>query len=280
MRRILLLSVVLAGCHRAPPPGNPEFNDAVRALFVNFEGEPVDVAFTMRALETAIDASMDVSSGNSNDRALAPERLTEADVAGLVHPRDPALALPVAVAGLSPFPVFDQQHVQMLTDQRPVEPYSPDFFERTFLSGDDCWLDAGCERLETSNDLIKENTLMKIPYVFKKNFRWIDLNLPDPVDVPEGEEAVNPGEPRWAIIARSWTEESFEGENENTAIEQSFTAEVWLPRGESTVRMLSVWSEMRFDGINFTDDQVAGTTRVGIDKNFEAANDWLEENAP
>jgi hypothetical protein len=275
------LILVLLACHRAPPPANPEFTDAVKQTFVAFDAPNVEIAFAVRALETAITTSLDVASDNSLDRSFAPEDLTEADVAGLTRPDvPPEDALPVAVATLSPFPIADQQHVQLLADQTPVEPYSPNVYDRTFLEGEDCWLDHGCERLETFNVLVKENALMTIPYEFKKSFRWLDLNLPDPIAVPEDEEPpVVTSNPRWGYIGRSWQEESFSGEDGDTTLVQSYTIEVWLPFDEATtLRMLAVWSQTEL-GINMSDDMVAGTIRVGIDDNFEAGDDWLEENA-
>lgn len=280
--RVAALALGLAACHKAPPPGNPEFNDAIHQTFIAFDAPNVDLAFSMRALETAINGSMDVTSGNSNDRAMTPERLTDADVADLTHPDlPPGDALPVAVAGVSPYPPEAHQHIQMLADQTPVEPYSPDKYDRTFLAGEDCWIDIGCEELDTFNDLIKKNALMEVPYTFKKNFRWIDLNLPDPADVPAGEDPPTVSDhPRWSFVARSWQEVSGEGTGGHTAILQSYTVETWIPRETDggTLRLLAVWSEADLGSLNPSDELVEGTTRVGIDNNFKAADDWLESN--
>lgn len=280
--RVAFLAVGLAACHKAPPPGNPEFNDAIHQSFVAFEAPNVELSFAVRSLETAIYGSMDVTSGNSNDRAMEPERLVDADIAELTHPDvPPEDALAVAVAGASPYPPEAHQHVQMLADQTPVEPYSPDKFDRTFLAGEDCWIDHGCERLETWNDLVKKNTLMEVPYQFDKIFRWIDLNLPDPADIPEGEDPpITSDNPRWAFVARSWMEESAEGVGGNSRILQSYTIETWIPREEDggSLHMIGVWTQADLDNLNPSDDIVMGITRVGIDENFQAVNRWLGEN--
>ena len=149
-------------------------------------------------------------------------------------------------------------------------------------------------------DSIKDNLLMTVPYWFYKDFRWVDMNLPDPESVAEGEPAVNEGEPRWAMAAKSWTTETFEGESGNARILQSFTIEVWIPRdgagfvrdessvnanegtwtsdstGGGTLRALALWSETEFDGLNVSDEAVAGTTRKGIDDNMQAQEAHLE----
>lgn len=277
----MLLVAMLAGCPAAPAPGNPEFNDAVRQSFIAFDAPQVEVAYGLRALEGAVYGAMDVTAGNSTDRSLSPERLTDADVAALDHPDvSPADALPVAVAIASPHPLAAHQHVQMLADHTPVEPFSPHHYDRTFLDGQDCWLDQGCERLSTYNELTKENALMTIPYAFYKDFRWIDLELPDPADVPAGEDPpVTTDDPRWGYVARSWQTESYPGLDGDTNLLQSYTIEVWIPRDDGALRMLAVWQQTLL-GVDVSDDLVAGTVRVGIDDTFAAGDAWLDENAP
>jgi hypothetical protein len=281
--RLALVSLLLAAataCKKAPPDANPEFSDALVYVFRSFEGEEADLAYAVRNLEEQIYLNMDLDASNSLDRALSPTHLTAEDVGDLERPqRNLADALPVAVAGRSAWPVEDHRLIAMLSDHTVVEPYSPDYFERTFLEGDDCWFDRECEVMKTHNDLIKDNVLLTIPYWFYKDYRWVDLGLPDPADVPDGEEAVNTGEPRWALVARSWTTETFSGDSGKNTIMQSFTIELWVPMDDGgTLRLLSLWGETELGGLNVSDDTVAGTTRVGIDQNFDAQEEWLDEN--
>jgi hypothetical protein len=279
MFRPLLVILLAAGCHKATKPADPEFSDALIFLLSEFEGPEAELAFAMRDLEGQIATDMDVTASNPNDRALAPALLTRADVSSFdLHntDRDISAALPVAVAGLSAFGTDDHAGLQLLSDQTPVEPYSPDHYQRTFSEGADCFDAQGCGTLRTDNDLTKDNLLMTLDYQLFKDFRWVDLELPDPSSVPDGEEPVNVGDPRWAILARSWTDRSFAGRNENSWIHQSFTIEMWIPQGKDTVRLLSLWSESEFDGLSVSDDAVIATTRSGIDRNFEAADDYLE----
>lgn len=299
----LSLPLVLVACGKAPPEANPEFSDAAVFALRAFDDAPQDLAFGIRALEEQIYLGMDVEADNPRDRALTPSNLTEADIVWMTDlPADPEDALPVAVAGLSKYDVAEQTPIQLLVDQTPVEPYSPNYFEREFYEdSEDCWSEQTCSVLYTGNDLIKENFLMTVPYFFYKDFRWVDLNLPDPVDVPEGEEAVNDGDERWAYVARSWMTEVGEGENGNSRILQAYTLEAWIPRdgqgfvrdgtedniddgewttdstGGGTLHLLSLWSETEFDGINPSEDVVAATTRSGIDDNMKAQEEWLDE---
>jgi hypothetical protein len=298
------LTLLAAGCGKAPPAANPEFSDAAVYVFRAFDDNPEEVAYGIRALEEQIYLGMDVEARQARDRALTPEHLTEEDIAHLEHTgASLADALPVAVAGVSAYEIPAHALIPLLVDQRPVEPYSPTYFEREFLEEtEECWYELGCDVLLTWNDLIKENLLMTVPYHFYKDFRWVDLNLPDPADVPPGEEAVNEGESRWSFVARSWMTEPGEGENGNTHILQAYTIEVWVPRdgqgfvrdgteenlddgewtadstGGGALRLLSLWSQTVFDGLNVSDDVVAAQTRTGIDNNFEAQEDWLDEH--
>ena len=309
------LGVMLLAACQASPPANPSFNDAIQFAFREFETEePARLAFALRQLEREVYLSVDVSDDSNLDRSLSPTGLTEDDLVGLQHPdRDPSLAVPIAVTKLSQFMVSDHQQLPLLSDQRPIEPGSPTFYERTFLDGDSCWLESShsylsedsgdelnCHFLRTLNNLTKENALLTLTYVLSKDYRWVDLSLPDPAAQVDPEAA--PVEPRWAFVARSWTSERAANEEDNRSIEQSYSFEIWLPRngrgfvrdgseqnaedgdwstdstGGGTLRMMSVWAESDI-GAEISDEIVAYATRGGIDDIFDAQESWLSENA-
>ncbi len=255
---------------------NPAFDDAAVLALQEFPAQdPVNLAFAARALEA--DILTYPLDGQLADRSFEPVRLTAEDVATFedVPDRDPSLCLPVAVTHRSPAALDDHVRVQMLADQTPIEPASPEVYDRMILEGEDCFADRGCDFLITENPLIKKNAAMTLDYTLWKDFRWVDMNLPDPADVPEGEVAVNEGDPRWGIVGRSWISEETVAE-EGTSILQSYTLEVWVPEdGGSTLRMMGLWSET---DSSFGDDVIAGTTRSGIDGIFEAADEWIEDN--
>jgi len=264
---------LLIGCEA--PQANPEFNDAAVLALLEFDAaDPVNLAYAVREIEKDI-GTYDLS-GALLDRSFEPDRLTDDDVATFddVPDRDPALALPVAVTYASSSAVDDHVRVQLLADQTPIEPASPDTYDRVVLEGDDCWADRSCEFLITENPLVKENSLMTVSYTLWKDLRWVDLGLPDPAEVAEGEVAVNEGDPRWAIVGRSWISEEALAD-EGTSILQSYSLEVWVPGSGETLRMMSLWSE---SDSSFGEDIVAGATRSGIDGIFEAADEWVEAN--
>ena len=287
MWRIVAIALVLTGaCRKKAPEAPPEFSDALVHLFTSFDESDEILVQAVRDIEKQIYLDMDVTAESFVDRALEPDRLNAGNVETLEHTdRGVADALAVAVAYTSPFSLDDHTPLQLRSDHRPFEPYSPDHFERFFLEGEDCWLDRSCTLLRTHNELTKKNPLMEVVYEFYKDFRWVDLSTDD--------------SPRWAYVGRSWNPESYEGESGKAWIHQSYTIELWVPRdgrgfvrngssensdggdwtadsaGGGILRMLSLWSETEFSGFNFTDDQVMGTMRLGIDKNCGATDDFL-----
>jgi len=301
MNRFLCLALLVVGC-APPPPANPEFSDAAAFAFIEFDSErPEDLAFALRSLEQQLYLSVDVETDPSVDRAVSPRALTDEDLETLEHPDRPAAGLlGVGVIKPSLHEVADHSGYILLDDQVPVEPSSPDHYNRTFVEGRDCWPTQDCEFLRTDNDLTKDNALLTITYRLFKDYRWIDLNLPDPADVPAGEVAVNDGAPRWALAGRSWTTEEAFGEQGNTVIQQSYSIEVWLPRdgagylrspedvnedggewtadstGGGLLRAMVLWAETDL-GADVDDNLVINVTRGGIDDIFDVQEVWMDE---
>ncbi len=308
----IAFALPLAAC-TPPPQANPEFNDAAKFTFVEFaDPEPANLAFAVRALERELYLAIDVEAEASADRALTPEPLTADDVADLDRPDiypdgfsgavagdpvDPENTFPIAVANVSAHDPAVHVGYQLLLDQTPVEPSSPDHYDRTFRDGTDaCYPDNSCDYLLTDNDLTKDNAILTITYELTKEYRWVDLNLPDPATVAEGEPIVNEGEPRWAIIARSWDPDVAVGDDGSTAIFQSYSIEIWVPRdgagfvrdgseenidggawtsdstGGGTLRLLALWSETSFGD----DPVIVNVTRGGIADIFDVQEEWLD----
>ncbi|MFT5582706.1 MAG: hypothetical protein ACI9VR_000282 [Cognaticolwellia sp.] len=273
-----LLAMSLA-C-RPAPPANPAFDEAAAFALTSFDDEdPINLAFAARAIEAQVLDDIDLD-GGLLDRSRTPQVMSEQTAASFpeVPERDPGLCLPVSVAHLSAWSIEDHVAVQQLADQRPIEPASADKYDRIILEGAECWASRECELLRTENPLIKDNVSMTLDYTLWKDLRWVDLGLPDPADVPEGEIAETNGE-RWALVGRSWISESAQATEGGASIMQSYSIEVWLPQdGQQTLRMMALWSETQFeDDDGPDDDSVAGITRYGIQGIFDAADDWIED---
>lgn len=319
--RLLVLSVslgavvLLAGCTgdaHTKLRENPEFADAARYAFGQFENpEPADLAFAVRRLEREVYLTADVEAAQTAQRALAPSDLSSEDLSDFdqtpgTYPEGfegegesivPENAYPIAVAGLSAYLPDAHPPYLLLEDQTATEPGSPDHYDRSFLEDTElCWPDRSCEGLRTLNDVTKTNALLAITYDMFKDYRWVDLNLPDPASIPEGEAIVNEGPARWALVARSWNPSSALGAAGNNAIFQSYSVEIWVPRdgggfvrdgseenaeggtwesdsnGGGSLRMMALWAESNF-GMNSLVEQL---TRNGIDDIFVAQDAWLD----
>jgi hypothetical protein len=295
---LALLVLAQAGC-RVTAEAPEALSDAMVTAFLDMDHDEAELAAVLRNMEAQLYRTVPVSDPDTVDRSMSPRLLTEADVQ-VVSPRppdaDPANAPGIAVAFLSAYEIDQHARIPMFADQaaEKLEPASPEKFDRTFLEGEDCWQDRGCTWLKTTQDVTKKNPLLEIPYVFLKDFRWVDLAAG--TDDPE---------PRWGFVARSWDPDSFSSENGKNTIVQSYTIEVWIPRdgrgflwadlpqeeqdaadeqlresdsaGGGTLRLLNLWNEttLSFD----VDENIElGTIRWGMDENFKAHETWLADH--
>ena len=291
MRSLGVVVLLGAGC-RPSEVAPTELGDPMVEAYGQFEADDAVLAPILAELEAQLYQAVQVDSGDVVDRSLLPPSLSSAQIAGLegAPDRDPAAAVGMMLSFASAHDIDEHATLPLIADQRPLEPASPDHYDRTFLEGEDCWADRSCLVLRTHQDLTKVYTGGLIPpiqYEFFKDFRWINLGTP--------------GDERWVYTARTWNPGSFSSEKGDNTIFASYTLEVWYPRdgrgfvwgageqpdddqGDSTgtdnsplFRFQTVWSEQH---IELSDDptMVAGTIRWGLDRNFEAHEDWLNEH--
>jgi hypothetical protein len=266
---VALTSLLLGAGACSPPPDAPTELDELSAyLFAHFEDDDdrvmPDGLANLDAFFADVDLGLDWA-----DLAYGLDPLTEDDSADVDHPdRDPEGQLPVGLVFQSVHDHADQATVIVLADQSPVEPNSPDTYDRTFMDDGGaaldpgCFTDRGCLVLRTMNDIVKDNLLMTIPYEMHKDFKWIEIG--------------EPGSGQWAIAARSWCEDEAVGEQDNVEINQSFSIDVFLPGDGGAVRYMALWSESTIPG---TDDAtIEGTIKYGMHQIFDATEDYLDDN--
>lgn len=248
--------LLLAACE-APPEATSAFSDAARQAFATFDSaSDEELAEPVLSLLGRIDAEIDLSASSSEDRALSPEPLQLSDIEGLDHPdRDPALAIPVAVAYASSYPPASHREVLWLEDQSVVETTSPEY-ARSFVEGKDCFGD-GCGRMDTENLIKKEYLGLEVTYDLSKDYRWIELE---------------PGRP--AIVARAWMPERAAYSGDEVAIEQSYAMEFFAAEGAGSTRLMVLWAETT--GTGGDADTIAVVTRWGINDIFVAYDEWLD----
>lgn len=252
----------LAACAVSEPTPPPGFDEAVHLAFRTFESaSDAELAQYVLAMETEIDASLDLAAVDLTLRSFTPTPLTVEDVAGVDVPdRDPSLALTSALVRQSLFPRADHLPLPLIVDQTPLEPQCPEHYVRSFVAGEACWPDCV---LRTSNDLTKTNLLFRASYVLPKEYR--------PFEVGDG---------RTATFARTWTTDRVVAEEAAAVIEQSESIEFWLdrPDGSGALRMMAVFSETTFAELEADDPTVEATLRLGTDQIFARQDEWLSAN--
>ncbi len=260
MPRSLLLAAlpVLTGC-RGLPEAPTELSELSAWLFQNFETEdPELLAAGLGNLQAFFEQAGIAS--DFDDQAWELARLQERDVADAEHPdRDPSDALPVGLVMASAFTPTEHAQVFLLADQTPVEPSSPEIYERSFIEPDDpsCFLGQSCDLIRSDNEIRKENLVFSIDYSKRKDYRW-------------GEVAGQP-----AALGRSWMLESAWAEEEQNAIYQSYSIDVFLPHEQGAIRYLALWSEASMLGAG--DEVILALMRSGMEDILLATDAWLED---
>jgi len=120
-------------------------------------------------------------------------------------------------------------------------------------------VDHSCDRVDTYNTVQRQLLMLDVTYEQYKDFRWIEM----------------PDDGGKAMLARSWAEERFVGADEDQALEQSFTAEVWMPHPDGAMLYIANWVEWTIPGIT-DEDMIAAMTASGIDEMFEAYEAYLD----
>ena len=240
----MLLSIFI-GC-AAPVEAPTELSELTGWLFENHIADEDTLAAGLVNLTELLD--------DPPEDGYLLDPLTEERVADIAHPdRDPADTLSLAVTGESPFAPEEHVVLMKLSDLTAVSP-SAERFDRSFLSDPGCF-PASCDALLTDNDIYRSNLLMSMGLSISKDYRRITL------------------ESGTAFIARGWMPESAHGEDGNNHLWQSYELDIWLPTEEGTQRMLVMWSEGEYAGIN--DDLMFSIARMGIQDSFAAQDAWL-----
>ncbi|MCB9666080.1 MAG: hypothetical protein H6732_18375 [Alphaproteobacteria bacterium] len=255
------LVLALAACE-PPPPSPPAFDEATAFLFRAFDQpSETDLAFALRAAEETLRTDLDLE-GPTEARSLTLPPLTAEDVADVTRPpdTDPSTAQTMFVAARSAFPPARHAALQLRDDQRPLEPNAPDHYERTFREGRGCWLDRDCA-LRTSNDLVRKSAVVVIPFVLRKDFRWVDMDVVDP----------DATAPRWAYVARSWVPERATGGIDT--LHQQYSVEAWIPDDDGLVRFISLYYDVETPLVPEAAARL--TAQSGIDAIFRAAEEAL-----
>jgi hypothetical protein len=251
---------VMVGCGKAPPQAPADLDDVTKFLYREWDNEdPSVMEDGVAKLEVALlditAGGIDLNSDDYEERSVSLSPMSAEDLATINHPadQDPKNANQnLAVAMRSRWPVEDHARMQASPDQLPLEPTAKSY-TRHFIDPTDptCFIDRSCLVMKTDNDVKRSNFFISVNFLLHKNLRWVKL----------------PGD-RWAIVSRSWTDRVFTGEDDDTAIKQSYSLDVFLGQADGkSIRYQALYSDTK---ISVSDRDLILSTVA------DATNDVLE----
>lgn len=247
------------GTELEPPPDFVGDKDLSVYLFGAFDAtEPLEMIQGVEALEVQL-APVDLLGDQGNRRWDGGAMLTEEDHGGATiwSGAQPLDQLIITVAGHSTHGPDEHATLIPIEDQTPFESGSSETYNRTVVGDGDCFVAQTCDRLETLNEVHRQNILVNIWYDTPKVFRWIEMT-----------------DGRKALVARAWLEEPFSGENGNNTFEQFQALEVRIPDPEGgAILFTSIWGDLKPSPGELVS---ANTTANGIDEGWEKTDEYLD----
>ncbi len=249
----------------AKPPQAPAAMEELASWFFR-EWPSEDPGALESAAQQLYDCAEKVDPGAEDplDRAWVVGPLSRADVEGLVdHDNDPANGFGVGEIFASQHGIEDHMRVIEMPDQTPVEPASPERFQRTFIDGDpDCLRSGECETMRSHNDVHRKTALYEIEYEIEKEWRYVDVLDEDGQPVDQ------------ALCARSWNLD--EAQHKAITLKQGYALDVFLPRDQGSLRMHLTWQETEIPGLD--DEDMQGALVNGIEDLLTHQDAWMAEN--
>ena len=258
MRAEPLFAIVIAfaaGC--APPDAATQLDTTTHSLYRDWGDSDAN---PMQSVAAALDAQLAKLNfdGGTGGRSFRFTPLNRSDLVDVSWPmdKDPHNAIGACVARRSGWPIDDQARFVLSPDQAAAEPTAKSY-TRTFVDPTDpsCFVGQGCPVLLTDNQITRDTPVLTVSFLLHKNLRWVRL---------DGD--------RWAIAARSFTDQPYPGAKAGTGIEQSYSIDVFLGQADGrTVRYQCSWAQT---DVGFAlDDDLALSVLVGGVDDAMAATD-------
>lgn len=258
---VIWMTAGLIGCAKAPVEAPAELGAIGLFLFEHFEDEDTEeLAAGLNNLLPFLEAEdFDL---DPKDRAVTMPVLEGAALGGLSIPAgvEASSQVPVALARQSPHNMALNRELAMEPNRVCIESSTTVWAERSFVSGEDCFGDGSCDRLEVTQEVRKENALAKVWYDQFITYRVFDI---------EDEE----GNISEVMMQRMWIEEVGEGDGGNSSWDQLFGLDIVIERDSGTIGWLPYWSSISVVGIG--DDIYANLVIDGLADSALYADEFM-----
>lgn len=240
MRMSAVSMVILLAC-KAPPelqdstPDSEDLADASLAdlfplLFRDHAQSTERLQELVAALERQVTAEhVDMGAAARADREFSLEPLPSTMLGEVAPPADtdPSRQNSVVVFGHGQHGFDEVLQTQLEPNQVCIESHSTVFYRRAFTTDTACFVDGGCDSLETVAEVRKELSILDAGwYDFRKDFRTLAL-----------------ADGRRVLLARGWLPAVYPLERGGTAY-QTYSMEAWVEQPDGLDRTYALWGEM------------------------------------
>ncbi len=252
--RHAVLAFALVACAKERDPAPTATKELTHYLFVNWEDDEL--------MPEAVDNMGDKMVAFAADEEQAEDGLVLGSIPDSVadavpHPDVPNETIGVIGAEHSPFGLADHATHMSLGDQVWSNPGTYDKYDRELLEGSGAAFEAREGVLRTSNDVLTATLGISVPYVLKKDYKWVE------------------GERHDAIVARAWIEDRSCNEGGGNCVDHTYSVDMWFADGaDATVRATASWSQLE-TSIALGEDLQVATLSLGIQNVFEYTDRFL-----
>lgn len=257
MSRLFLALPLLVACKR-PAEAPTELAELTVFLWEQWDAEDPDLmAAAVANLDGFVAREVDLGGGWEDRAFMEVGTMARAEVAPVVE-HDFAPGDTVGVGLFYPSAYGVDRHIDDLIameDQTPVEPGSPEHYERTFTEGTPaCLLDRTCDVLSSMNSIERDTFLYELDYDMGKAWRWVVTE--------DGTEA---------LCARSWNVD--ENSNDGSVrLLQGYGLDIFIPRKGGVLRYHVTWQQTESA---VSDEQIKGGIAKGIEDQMSLHDDFL-----
>jgi hypothetical protein len=260
MRAAFALSFLLvlsSGCRKVPP-APAELDELCGYLFAHF-GDEDDIALEqgLENLDAWLLDNLEDSLEGYSITNLSEETINALDD----RARNPDEMIGAVVSTESTNAPYALGVPQLMEDQEVLFPDSHDYYERTYISEPECFVDLDCELAEVANHI--EDTYPIIGSVISNNhgqYRWVET------------------EKGLVWVQRTWFDEPSEVAVDWIEIQDQYYLNVLLPQETGTLTLQSMWVEAYFSNLPMPEETAKGLLITQMQNVYAQLDEYVDTN--